>query len=44
MVEKFKIMTLAEKVAQLKGFWLRDLMEDDELFLEKCRELIGGGI
>ncbi|OON97221.1 MAG: hypothetical protein ATN31_08435 [Candidatus Epulonipiscioides saccharophilum] len=44
MVEKIKSMTLAEKVAQLKGFWLRDLMEDDELSLEKCRELIPDGI
>lgn len=41
---EIKDMTLAEKVAQLRGFWLRDLVVDDELSIEKCRELIPDGI
>ncbi|ONI44881.1 hypothetical protein AN642_02030 [Epulopiscium sp. SCG-B10WGA-EpuloA2] len=37
-------MTLEEKVAQLRGFWMRDLIENDEISIEKCRELIPDGI
>lgn len=37
-------MTLEEKIAQLQGIWLQDLMDKGELSLEKCREKIPHGI
>ena len=41
---KKKEMSLEEKVAQLKGIWLHEVIENDEISLEKCREKIPFGI
>jgi beta-glucosidase len=37
-------MTLKDKIAQITGIWLPDLLEGDRLSLEKCRTLIPNGI
>jgi beta-glucosidase len=37
-------MSQAEKIAQLQGAWLRDLLVEGKLSIEKCKELIPNGI
>lgn len=44
MTDRINAMTLEEKIAQLKGTWLKELLENDEVSLEKCREKIPHGI
>ncbi len=44
MLNKIAKMSIEEKVAQLRGIWLKDLMEGDELSLEKCTQTIPHGI
>ncbi|MFI3213089.1 MAG: glycoside hydrolase family 3 N-terminal domain-containing protein [Eubacteriales bacterium] len=44
MKKEIKNMTLEEKVVQLLGIWITDLMENDEISLEKCRGKIPYGI
>ena len=42
--EMIKEMSLEEKVAQLCGIWITDLIENDEISYRKCKELIPYGI
>ncbi len=37
-------LTLTEKIAQLQGVWVADLMEDGSLSVNRCRERIPHGI
>jgi len=44
VAEKLKNMPLEEKIAQLQGTWLKDLMNDKKLSLDSCRKKIPNGI
>ena len=44
IAEKLKNMPLEEKIAQLQGTWLKDLMTDNKLSLDSCQKKIPNGI